>query len=333
MTGVGLWQIQSNSPKRLQVSTVGLEQDLETWIENDPNLLEHGLAIVARQLRTDGGPLDLLGLDIHGRWVLIEIKRDRLKREVIAQAIDYASCLERYESNRIREQCNAYLEPRGGRSLDEVLRERGRSLDDDSDMELLIYLVGTGIDTGLERMVGYLSETANLSIRIVTFSVYEDEKGNKLLAREIHEPIETDGPSRSSSRTSQPVPSEDEHLVKADQNGVGNIIRPILKAVTDLGLHPRRYSKSFMIAPPQNRTRCLFYLPIDRSGRIKDGKLGVMIVPEAFEQFFGVPQQEVKNTLCPEPDAQGRRSDEAAWVYLDENAAEEFANNLRKLLA
>ena len=34
-----------------------------------------------------------LSLDPRGRWVLVEIKRERLRREVIAQASDDASCM------------------------------------------------------------------------------------------------------------------------------------------------------------------------------------------------------------------------------------------------
>ena len=87
-----------------------------------------------------------------------------------------------------------------------------------------------------------------------------------------------------------------------------------------------------MIAPPQNKARCLFYLPIDRSGKIRDGKLGIMVVPEAFEQFFGIQESEIKRVLCPEPEAPGRRSEGAAWVYLDQAGAVEFARRLRDLL-
>lgn len=332
MTGVGLWQIEADAPKRLQGSTVGLEQDLEMWIENDSNLLEHGLTIVARQLRTDGGPLDLLGIDLHGRWVLIEIKRERLRREVVAQAIDYASCLDRYEPSRMREQCDAYLHQHGGGTLDQLLQDRGCSLDEDSGMELLIYLVGTGIDTGLERMVSYLGEKANLSIRIVTFSVFEDSQGNKMLAREIHEPLESEAPNRSVSRSGGTVPTEDELLAKADENGIGRIVRPIFEAAVELGLYPRRYSKSFMIAPPQNKTRVLIYIPVDRPAQIRDGRLGIGVWPETFEQFLGIQESEVRKALMQDAEGRMRVSDNSGYVYLDVSGAEEFVQQLRGLL-
>jgi RecB family endonuclease NucS len=90
MNTIGLWHILDAGPERLQHAEVSVERDLEDWIEHDPSLLERGLVIVGRQIRLEGGPLDLLALDQQGRWVLIEMKRERLRREVIAQAIDYA---------------------------------------------------------------------------------------------------------------------------------------------------------------------------------------------------------------------------------------------------
>jgi RecB family endonuclease NucS len=83
MRTIGLWQISDSGPSCLQNADVALERDLEVWIERDPALLERGLVIVGRQIRLESGPLDLLALDPQGRWVLIEIKRERLRREAL----------------------------------------------------------------------------------------------------------------------------------------------------------------------------------------------------------------------------------------------------------
>ena len=72
---------------------IGPERDLEDALAAQPELLMPGLRLVARQLETGAGPLDLLGVDSYGQLVLFELKRDRLRREVVAQALDYASAL------------------------------------------------------------------------------------------------------------------------------------------------------------------------------------------------------------------------------------------------
>lgn len=189
MDTIGLWQIVETGPTRLQAAEVAAERDLEDWIERDPALLERGLVIVGRQIRLEGGPLDLLALDPQGRWVLIEIKRERLRREVVTQAIDYVSCLHRVEPDWLRAKCDAYLRSKSSTdTLDSLFRQRGRSLDSiEDDRDVVIYLVGTSIDAGLERMVGFLVGQADLSVRMVTFAVFRNTQGGLTLAREIHE--------------------------------------------------------------------------------------------------------------------------------------------------
>ncbi|MXW36583.1 MAG: DUF91 domain-containing protein, partial [Chloroflexi bacterium] len=75
MADLGVWTVDGDAPKRVSRSGVGLERNLEDWIANDSSLLADGLTIVGRQVRLDGGPLDLLAIDWQDRWVVIELKR------------------------------------------------------------------------------------------------------------------------------------------------------------------------------------------------------------------------------------------------------------------
>jgi RecB family endonuclease NucS len=67
-----------------------------------PAYWRKGLTIVGRQFMTAAGPLDLLARDPQGRWVVIEIKRGVLRRETVAQALDYAACLAAFPSDELR---------------------------------------------------------------------------------------------------------------------------------------------------------------------------------------------------------------------------------------
>ena len=49
------------------------------------------LTLVGRQTPTEGGPLDLLGVDGDGKLVVFELKRGTLLRDAVAQILDYAS--------------------------------------------------------------------------------------------------------------------------------------------------------------------------------------------------------------------------------------------------
>ena len=70
------------------------EADLEQWLESNPGgILEDGpLLIIGRQVPTDlGKSIDLLGVDRGGNVVVVELKRDRTPRDVVAQALEYAA--------------------------------------------------------------------------------------------------------------------------------------------------------------------------------------------------------------------------------------------------
>jgi hypothetical protein len=86
------------------------ESIVEAWIEKDPSILGLDLLVIARQFTTDfGGRIDLLGIDQEGDLTLIEMKRDRTPREVIAQTLDYGSWIKGLTTPRIHSIANAYL--------------------------------------------------------------------------------------------------------------------------------------------------------------------------------------------------------------------------------
>ena len=68
----------------------------------NPTLLPGDLKIVGRQVKLDGGTLDLLAIDWQRRWVVIEIKRGRLYRKAVAQALDYAWSIERLDKSELK---------------------------------------------------------------------------------------------------------------------------------------------------------------------------------------------------------------------------------------
>src|SRR4051794_8772577 len=117
MQQLGLWQITTDGPQRLSTSNVGLEQDLESWIARDPDLVERGLTIVGRQLSIEGGRLDLLGLDDAGLWIVIEIKQGAVDQWTVAQALVYAAAISNMPFHDLTRKVDAYLQANGGGSL------------------------------------------------------------------------------------------------------------------------------------------------------------------------------------------------------------------------
>jgi RecB family endonuclease NucS len=71
---------------------VPLESKLEQLIETDPSILGQPLLLIGRQVPTAfGGIIDLLAVDADGYINVLELKRDRTPRDVVAQVLDYGS--------------------------------------------------------------------------------------------------------------------------------------------------------------------------------------------------------------------------------------------------
>ena len=82
----------------LDFQTEHREAILEDWLENNPDdIIENGkLLIIGRQVTTNlGSFIDLLAIDRQGDVVVIELKRNRTPRETVAQALEYASFVEK----------------------------------------------------------------------------------------------------------------------------------------------------------------------------------------------------------------------------------------------
>ena len=149
---MAVWHLCGDRPKKLQESKIDFEQYLEEWIETDPELLQVGLTIVGKQISVEGGRLDLLAIDPQGRWVIIEIKRGQLRREVIAQIIDYASSLAAMPDEDFTRKIDDYLQSTGT-SIKKFLDERdAHDVLEIDNREFLLFIVGTKKASGLGRM-------------------------------------------------------------------------------------------------------------------------------------------------------------------------------------
>jgi RecB family endonuclease NucS len=87
----GLWRVDGTSVQRVPPGAIASEAQLETVIEAQIDILGLGdLLQIGRQVITDFGKrIDLLAIDSAGDIYVLELKRDRTPREVVAQALEY----------------------------------------------------------------------------------------------------------------------------------------------------------------------------------------------------------------------------------------------------
>ena len=168
---------------------------LEDVLVENPGLLLEDLILVGRQTPTEGGPLDLLGVDGDGRLVVFELKRGTLSREAVAQVIDYASYLDNLDLTDLAEHISENSGKHGIDKIDDFPDWYGKQDFEDSESleslkPLRMVLVGLGVDDRTERMTRFLTENSGMDISLLTFHGFTMD-GRTILAKRV----EVEGPS------------------------------------------------------------------------------------------------------------------------------------------
>jgi hypothetical protein len=206
-----LWRVGSK-PQLLREANLPSETLLEEMIVAAPDILSREWMIIGRQEDTGfGGRIDLLALAPDGALILIELKRGRTPREVVAQAIDYASWAERLDAQDI---ARIYARFSGGGSLDEAFGARfGQPLDPEAlSQSHQIVIVASTLDSSSERIVAYLNRR-DIPINVLCFQVFEAE-GSQLLSRVwLLDPIETQAAAATVGKASIKEPWNGEYYV------------------------------------------------------------------------------------------------------------------------
>lgn len=184
-----IWTV-SPSPQPLSEARLPSERVLEDMIVSAPRILSDEWMLIGRQERTGtGGIIDLLAIAPDGALVLIELKRERTPREVVAQSIDYACWVEGLEADDI---AAVYARFAPGRNLaGDFQRHFGQPLDEDSlNYEHEIVIVATHLDDSSERIVEYLSQRG-IAINVLCFQIFVYGEQQLLSRAWLLDPVET----------------------------------------------------------------------------------------------------------------------------------------------
>lgn len=194
-----IWKI-GNKPMPLARGSLVNEQKLEEMIVGDPDILSSEWMLIGRQeITSHGGRIDLLAIAPDGSLVLIELKRDRTPREIIAQALDYASWVEQLSPERIAQ---IYQRFSNGSNLDEAFRKRfGTDLDEETLNEAhQIVIVAAELDAATERIIGYLNER-DIAINALFFQVFQNGDDQLLSRAWLIDPGQTQANVASTTKT------------------------------------------------------------------------------------------------------------------------------------
>ncbi|MBH3092210.1 nuclease [Serratia ureilytica] len=184
-----IWRV-GDAPQPLAISKLPSEQLLEKMILSDPTILSDQWMLIGHQENTlDKGRIDLLAIAPDASLILIELKRDRTPREVVAQALDYASWVDDLTADRLSQ---IYEKFSGGGNLGEAFKQRfNTELEEDSlNQSHQIIIVAAELDPSTERIVDYLSKNG-ISINVLFFKVFQHGDDQFLSRAWLIDPSET----------------------------------------------------------------------------------------------------------------------------------------------
>jgi Endonuclease NucS len=165
-----LFKVQNGQLVRAERRALTQERLIENWVADDPSLLGLNALIIGRQVTTDHGKfIDLLALDRSGGLVIIELKKDRTPRDIVAQILDYASWVKTLTTPGIYELSERYLSTRLAAAFQERFNER---IPEQLNGTHSMLIVASELDPASRRIVEYLSEEHGVSINTAFFNVF-----------------------------------------------------------------------------------------------------------------------------------------------------------------
>lgn len=168
-----LFRVSSTGLIESQRKPLDLEERIEDWVAQDLSLIGVDGVVVGRQVTTAFGKrIDLLAMDEEGGLIVIELKRDRSARDIVAQVLDYASWVCKLTTNEVHELALAST----GKSLTDIYRTRfGKAPPETLNATHQMVVVASEVDEATKRIIEYLAEEHDVGINASFFNIFGAE--------------------------------------------------------------------------------------------------------------------------------------------------------------
>lgn len=205
---------------------IELESQLESWLENSPWALgqDEPILWIDRQTRASGDDgiirPDLLGVDYEGNLVIVELKRDRTPREVVAQLLEYAAWGNELDEEQIEAIAEEYFQTRDelrGRTLSDVFTDTFE-VDEVPPLNrgLRLFIVAQRIPDRILKVCQFLRDSHDMDINCIVVSTFETESGDVLVTTEAKVGGEEIASVKVLRRATPQIRWSDDRLVKRD---------------------------------------------------------------------------------------------------------------------
>lgn len=176
---LGIWRI-NNGVIPMEFRPLDFEARLENILDENIGIASPNWLLIGRQVRTDYGKvIDLLAIDRDANLVILELKRDKTYRDIIAQVLDYGSWIRELKDEQIAQIFDDYQKrwhkERDVISIDEAFNKKfGIPIPDEMNSTHELVIVSSRLDLSTERVVQYLTDEYGVRINAVFFRVFHD---------------------------------------------------------------------------------------------------------------------------------------------------------------
>ena len=194
--------IEDGIVEKVKSDSIDYECYFESWLENSPSLLfddeDDGNTVlwIGRQVTASVGDVgkfpDLIGIDASGDLVIVELKKGKTPREVIAQILEYAAWGSQLDYNDLDDLARSYYsndKNNSGKSLKEIFQEIFNIEDDvikeiDFNRRQKLYIVAEEVSPVVRQVSEYLKNTYKININHLEYQVFKTKDDEYLLSVE-----------------------------------------------------------------------------------------------------------------------------------------------------
>ena len=241
------------------------ERVLEDWLEANPQALleDSDVLLIGRQVSTEwGSTMDLLGVDKDGNVVVVELKRGRTPREVLAQALEYAAYVSALDYGALEELYSQY-QGDVGLSLQDAYAEafgvEGGGVAFNKEQRVVI--VAEDVTPPLRATASYIRRVG-LPVTCVEFGLFETKGGDRVLSTDIVVGEEAARPrARSASRGQT---NWDEFAAACDDAG-RRVHQAVLQMAEEEGFPVAWGTRGYSLGVWGEDDRLVYYLGFPRT--------------------------------------------------------------------
>ena len=296
---IKLWQIADDTLNPIDSPELDLESRLEEWLYKDIGLVNDDLLVIGQQVPTaHTGSIDLLAMDAKGNLVILELKKGKTPRDVVAQTLDYASWVKTLRYDDVEQIAAEFLG--GDDALEQAFTEKFRAdLPEVVNEKHRMYIVASALDSSTERILEYLSETYGVDINFASFNYFKADDGVEIVGRSmlIDEEVAQARAATGSGGRRRQIATREELSEIAYNNGVGALWDKALDENSGLRnlVHTTNTSQSTLtlqvrFASGRQPKSVISLIP--RWSYPENG-LVIRLFPGAVSEYFGVPENEI----------------------------------------